>query len=400
MKIYKQSLAALIIIYVMVMAGCEYDGPTAQWKLVEEETDSPRITEVVPSVAVPGVNFLTINGENFTDDPSKVSVYINGYNAEIVDFSNSSIKIRRPDRSADSLSIKVQVYGAVNLGRWEPYTITSVYEPIGQFLTGTSLGCLAVDKDENVYVAENTATRDIYKITPSGEKTLIANADRAIRGAAMDANGKLYFFRDRREIYVVEPDTVALYATLSKNVGIGVFDSYGTLYASGNRADINIVTSDLSIKQAGFYPSDEIICLRVFDNFLYALIELSSSDESHPEMAIWRHQILDAQGDLGDAELVFDWASAGEEYAESTPATFTIESTGGIYIGSDNEAPILYYNQSTKKMEAIYKGIIPSAAMKLLWGNGNYLYMIYSGGSSDYNLFRIDMGHPEDRDYY
>lgn len=399
MKIYKQILAALIIIFIVVTAGCEYEGPTAQWKLVEEETDSPTITEVVPSVAVAGVNYLTINGENFTDNQDKVTVHINGYNAEIVDFSNSSIKIRRPDRSGDSLSIKVSVYGAVNLGKWEPYTITPVYEPYGQFLSGTPLGCLAIDKDENVYVVENTATLEVYKITPSGEKTQIGNADGLIQGAAIDPNGKLYLFRNVKDIYVVESDTVHIYATVSKRVNTGVFDSHGTLYASGRRADINIVQPDLSTKQAGFYSSDEIFCLRIVDNYLYALIELRSSDESHPEMAIWRHQILDDQGNLGDAELVFDWASAGEAYTESTPATFTIDSEGGIYIGSDNVAPILYYNPSTEKIDEIYKGIIPSSATKLLWGNGNYLYMVYSGGSSENDLFRIDMGRPEDRDF-
>ena len=116
-------------------------------------------------------------------------------------------------------------------------------------------------------------------------------------------------------------------------------------------------------------------------------------------MAIWRHQILDDQGNLGDPELVFDWASAGEAYAESEPATFTLDTEGGIYIGSDNAAPILYYDPSTGHMDDIYKGILPSAVTKLLWGNGDYLYMIYSGGPTDYNLFRIDMGRPQDRDF-
>lgn len=399
MKIYKPILAAFIIIFIVVMAGCEYDGPTAQWTNVVEETDSPAITEVVPSVAVAGVNYLTINGINFSEDPEKVSVYINGYQSEIVDFSSSSIKIRRPDRSGDSLSIKVNVYGAVNLGRWEPYTITPVYDSYGEFLSGTALGCLAIDKDENVYVVENTSTREVYKITPTGEKTLIGNADAAIQGAALDANGKLYLFRNNKNIYAVETDTLAIYATVAKNVNSGVFDSHGTLYASGKSADINVVLPDGSARQAGFYARDEIFCLRIFDNYLYALIELRTSDETHPELAIWRHQILDAQGNLGDAELVFDWAATGEDYAESVPETFTIDTKGAIYIGSDNAAPILYYNPSTQTIDQIYKGIIPASAAKLLWGNGNYLYMIYSGGSSDNDLFRIDMGSPEDRDF-
>jgi len=373
--------------------ACEWDGPTAQWDLVEQETDSPTITEVMPSVAVAGINFITINGENFGDNQDNVSVYINGYNAEIVDFSSTSIKIRRPDRSGDSLSIKVNVYGAVNLGRWEPYTITPVTEPFGQFLSGTEIGCLAIDEDENLYVVENTTTREVYKITPNNEKILLGNADPLIRDAAIHTDGTLVLFGNRKDIYHVEADTVSVYATVESNVYTGTFDSNGILYASGRRADINIILPD-SIRLAGLYDADEIFCLRAVNDYLYALVELRSGS---PAIAIWRHQILDDQGNLGGAEIVFDWASAGEAYADSEPATFAVDSDGGIYIGSDNASPILYYDPSTGDMEDIYKGIIPSAATHLTCGNGNYLYMVYSGDSED--LFRIDMGNPGDRDF-
>ena len=388
-------LAALLLL----MAGCEWNGPTSQWKLVEPEADSPVITEVDPSVAVAGMNYIIIHGENFTDNQENVSVYISGYQTEIADFSNSLIKVRRPDRSGDSLSIRVDVFGDVNLGRWEPYTITSVYEPYGEFLSGNPLACLVIDEDENIYVAENTTAHDVYEISAGGEKKVLGHGNSTMYGAAISPNGKLLIFSNNEEIYSVEPDSLMLYATAAENVKIGVFDSQGILFAGGNRADINIVLPDLTTKTAGLYPRDEILCLRVVDNMLFALISLRSPDASHPAMAIWRHQILDDQGNLGNAELVFDWASAGEAYAESSPATFTIDSEGGFYIGSDNAATLLYYNPSTGDMDEIYKGIIPSGATKLLWGNGNYLYMVYSAGSSENDLFRIDMGRPQDRDF-
>ena len=384
---------------LLVMAGCEYDGPTSQWTLVEEESDSPTITEVVPSVAVPGVNYLTIHGENFTDNQENVNVYINGFLAEIADFSETSIKIRRPDRSGDSLSIKVNVFGAVNLGRWEPYTVEPVREAYGEFLSGTPLGCLAIDDDENVYVVENTTTHEVYKVTQNGVRSMIGQCPISVQGAAVDPNGKLFLFGNRKDIYCVEADSIPIYATVEKNVNTGVFDNYGTLYASGRRADINIILPDLSVKQAGFYTNDEVFCFRVVDNSLYALAELRNPDETHPAIAIWRHQILDDQGNLGAAELVFDWASAGEAFLESEPATFSLDSEGGIYIGSDHTSPILYYDPSTGSTEEIYKGILPSAVTKLVWGNSNYLYMVYSGSSSENDLYRIDMGRPQDRDF-
>ena len=398
---YKSLLLLGLVVLLIVMTGCEYDGPTAQWKMVQEETDSPQITEIVPaSEAVAGVNYITINGENFTDNRENVQVYINGYNAEIVDFSSSSIKIRRPNRVGDSLSVKVDVYGAVNLGIYEqPYKISSVCETYGDFLSGTALGSLAIDTDENLYVVENTTTREIYKISPSGEKTLLGNADRAMNDGTLDNNGKLYLFANRKDIYVVETDTVGIYATVEKNVTTGAFDANGTLFTSGKKAGINIVAADLTTTQNKIYVNDEVFCLRIKNNTLYVLVQFKSPDEAHPEFSLWRHTILDAQGNLGDGELVFDWALAGGDYAESIPSSFTIDSKGGVYIASDNPSPILYYNPTSGTKDAVYKDILPSPAQKVLWGNGNYLYLVYSGGSSDNNLYRVDMGIPENRDY-
>ncbi|MBN1783134.1 IPT/TIG domain-containing protein [bacterium] len=384
---------------LLVVAGCEYDGPVSQWDLVGEETDSPVITEVVPAAAVPGANFLTIVGDHFTDNQENVSVYINGYQAEIVDFSRSSIRIRRPDRSGDSLAIRVNVFGAVNLAKWEPYIISPVYESYGGFISGTALGCLAVGQDEHVYVVENSTAHDIFEVPPDGERQLLGQAPYAIQGGAVRSDGKLVLFANRKDIYDVGSDSVTVYATVDKNVYTGAFDSYGNLYTSGRRTDINIVLSDLSIKKANLYANDEVFCIRIEDDAFYALVQLRSPDESHPEIAVWRHPILDDQANLGDAELIFDWALAGEAYAETVPETFTMDSEGGIYIGSDNVSPILYYNPATGGVDEIYKGIVPSSAAKLVWGSGNYLYMIYSSDASEDDLLRIDMGNPQDRDF-
>ncbi|MBN2105009.1 hypothetical protein JW835_13290 [bacterium] len=52
------------------------------------------------------------------------------------------------------------------------------------------------------------------------------------------------------------------------------------------------------------------------------LAELGEPDENNPEVAFCRHRILDAGGNPGDREMVFDW-SANSDYAEFTPFHFT-----------------------------------------------------------------------------
>jgi hypothetical protein len=83
-----------------------------------------------------------------------------------------------------------------------------------------------------------------------------------------------------------------------------------------------------------------------------------------------------------------DWAQTGE-FANSTPACLTFSASGTIFIGSDYTHPILILN-SDGTQDILYKNIIPDDATKLVWGNGNYLYMILDG--SEKNVLRIDMG--------
>jgi hypothetical protein len=400
MNAYKQ-IPVILSVLTALITGCEYDGPTAMYNKKRTHTAPPVITQMNPDKeAQAGVNYITISGERFSNDVNNEKVYIDGYQAEIVTHSETAITIRRPDRSGDATAVKISVFGALELAIYEPYKIDPVSAAFGAFLSGDELAAIDVDKNENVYIIENNTIRNIYKITPEGEKTIIGNANAPVLDATLAPNGNIVVFEKKKEIYVLDVahgvDSLGVYATVSKNVTRGCFDPSGNLYTSGLKGSgLFVVKPDLSSKTTGLYASDEILCIRVHDNYLYLLVKLTTFDEANPQLAIWRHAILDVDGNLGDRSLVLDWAASGE-FGQSTPNTFTFSDDGKIYVGTNYVHPIMFFDPQDGKKDIVYKGILQSSAEKLVWGNGHYLYMIL--GKSNWNLIRIDMGSPDLRD--
>ncbi len=77
-----------IITSLVIITGCEYDVTDPQWEKPYSSPPTPQITSIEPAGgAAPGINYITINGENFLDVPNTNGVYFSNITAEIV--SNS-----------------------------------------------------------------------------------------------------------------------------------------------------------------------------------------------------------------------------------------------------------------------------------------------------------------------
>lgn len=391
MKIKKMFYVGILMAALIVaITGCEYDAPTAMYYEKQKPTIQTSITQLDPSnEAGPGVNYITIIGENFSSEREKNKVYFDGFQAEIVDNSEASIKVRRPNRSGDSITVKVVTEGALLLAEHRPYRIPPAYTAYGDFIGNDELSAVAVDKDENVYVIQRTP-REIYKITPAQEKTLLGEASATVTGAKIGPGGDLFLLMNQRTISRVNVNTgeETEWIDLGKRISYGDFDSDGNFYVSGRRVGITAIAPDLTTKTIDVYLRDEIFCMRVYNGYVYLLVETAAPDENTPRLAIWKHKILDSAGTLGDKELALDISTTGE-YAESTINDFTFSQDGTIYIGTDYAQPVLMVKPDGSR-DMFYKSILPTSAVKLVWGNGTNLYMIQGGDQR--NLLRIDMG--------
>jgi hypothetical protein len=402
-------LFLFVIPVIVIITGCEYEGPTAMYYQKHDPTSPPVINRLEPDlIATAGFNYITIHGENFADnsnwvyfsyiDEENKAVVING---EIIESSTTSIKVRRPNLVHDSITVKVATKDALLFDEYGPYQIDPVNEDFGGFIEEVNLSAIAVDALENVYVFRQYSPFTIYQITGDGTRTIVGYMDGSVYDVRIRPDGKWILIMNNSTIYqreIVGGDTVVTeYADVGKSVRFGDFDSHGNLYSGGiSRSDLYVVPSGETVGTGSGHYEDKFYCIRVSEDqgteYVYALVELRNPDENNPEIAIWRNEILDASGSLGARELVLDWSATGA-FANSAANTFAVrEDEDGtiIYVGSDSEEdPILIFDPDKNSQDILYKEILPSPATILEWGTGRYLYMIMG---DHWTFQRIDMG--------
>ncbi len=400
-----------VILFIVIITGCEYKGPTALYYQEHDPTSTPKINQLEPDlIATAGFNYITILGENFADTSMYNWVYFTYMdeddkevvaNGEIVESSTTSIKVRRPNLVYDSITVKVVTKDALLFDEYGPYQIDPVNEDFGGFFEALNLSAIAEDNLGNVYVFQQYSPFNVYQITNDGTRTVIDQMSGSVYDARIRPDGKWILIMNNSTIYqreIVGGDIVVTeYADVGKSVRFGDLDSNGNLYSGGiSRSDLYIVTSGNSVGVGSGYYGDKFYCIRVSKDqgteYVYALVELRNPDDNNPEIAIWRNEILDASGSLGERELVLDWSQTGN-FADYAANTFTIrEDEDGtiIYIGSDSEEdPILIFDPDKNNQDILYKDILPSPATILEWGTGRYLYMIMG---DQWTVQRIDMG--------
>lgn len=376
-----------VIIFLLMGAACEFKVTEPGWYDDHANPVVPKITGLDPDKSAPaGFNYIKIIGENFASEEGKNQVYFDNVAAEVLEFSSSSLTVRRPKIVSDSVTVKVSSADALVVAKYSPYKIDKVFDPYGQFIENLQLNTIAVDKSENVYICQNSP-RTVFKLTPDGQKMELAESQRIVKDAKISPAGKLLLLAANNQITQMDTETgeETNWVNAGKRVSYGDFDANGYFYAGGRRTDLVIIAPDLTTKLADVYASDEILSVRVYNDFIYLIVSGTS-----PEMAIWRHHI-GAGGVLGEKELVLDWAESGD-FADAEPKSLTFSADGILYVATSNASPIMmiYPDYINGRRDIMYKGILPSTVESFHWGTGHDLYMICGG--SNWLVYRVDMG--------
>jgi len=388
-------------LWVWMTTGCEYKVAEPMWKKPYVSPPEPKITSVEPpNEAGPGVNYITIYGTHFPSSKDSVKVYFNSVKAEIVSADTNFITVRRPNLVSDSCVIKVAPDRALVVAKFGPYRIPSVFEPYGGFVENKALTSLTIDKSGNFYVIEKDS-RNIYQITPLGEKTTLGitpgappfrirvapDGNLILLGNANTADpsyGTIYKFD-----VLTKEGTTWLRLSGGKKVSCGDFDANGILYAGGKKSDLLVIKPDFTVQPTGLYAQDEILDIKVVERETPCIYLLVKGTQA-PILAIWKHA-LGSDGTIGPKELVLDFAVTGE-YATYTPKSIAISGAEKkiVLIGTDAPSPILMYDEERQQVDILYKGIIPSYCQQLAWGSGPEVYMILAG--TEWNLLKINVG--------
>jgi hypothetical protein len=369
------------------IAGCEYKVQEPAYYEPHASVPTPAITRLIPDgTAGAGVNTIEVQGENFSATAARNRVYFGKTEAEVVSASPTSLVVRRPNVTG-TLAVTVVPFDAISVARFASYTVDTVYELFGGFIEKKQIGAMTVDGADNVYVfLKGTAPFTVYRVDPAGQRTEVGVLTKALTDAVAAPDGQLALFYNNTKIVKLNPQdgVESDWVKLAKKTTTGDFDDNGILYAGGSKSDLYAVLPDGSSKAANVYASQDIKDVQVHGTSVYVLAENAAGT---PAVAVWKHAILDAAGNLGPAELVLDRANAGLA-ATTVLKELTFSADGTLYIGTDAANPVLFMT-ANGQADLLYKGILPSPAEKLACGSGRYMYMVRG---DKWELVRIDLG--------
>jgi len=406
MKATRILMAAAFIAAMAFTAvvGCKYDVAEPLWDQPPGSSLITTISSIQPPQATPGVNTITIFGTNFTGvfDTSSIhnpyvdtsftynGVFFDNMPGEVIAYTSTSVTVRRPNLASDTCTVKVAPKQALVAGRLKPYRIDPVLLRYGSFLDNVQLSAVAVDQSENVYVIE-ASSRTISKVTPGGNKTILATAPLPPTDARIGPDGKLYLPAANRIINAVDVQTGAIRlwrrCPSGKIIKFGDFDVNGNFYGAGIRTDLVIMPPDSTFRNAGFYSALEVLAVRVYNRYVYVAARTGLNPAT-----IWSHPI-DSSGNVGAQELVLDMSLTGD-FASRNIQAITFSANGTMYIATDAPDPILVFDPASGSLDYFYKNILPPYCKQFYWGSQTFIYMI-SGNTSpaqEWTLHRVDLG--------
>jgi hypothetical protein len=419
MKFYSFLISAafLLALSSVVIIGCKYDVAEPLWDKPAAGGITVTITSIEPVQAVPGVNTITIHGSGFTGaaDTSVVhnvatgrdtaivynGVTFNGVKAEIMECSSTSIKVRRPNLTGDSITVNIATSIALVEAKSSIYKIDPVMERYGAFLDNFQVDAVVVDSAENVYViADAAAPCRVFQVTPGGH-TQVGTTLRAPMDAKIGPDGRLYYVGNNtsgfRDIDVVNLQTGIAslwYHHASVYFTCFDFDANGFIYAGSNRTRslLKINTTHSAISSAADYTQDSILAVRVYNGYVYSVVQ------RFPALTVSRSLIADTSAAVGAKELVLDLTQVGMSLRNIVKSLAFSADGSKMYIGVAGTNSILIATDamnipiSSDRVDILYKGILPTYCKHFCIGDRMYMLSGNTSPAVPWDLYRVDVG--------
>ena len=375
------SLPRFILPISLFIFYCEDPNyPENIWDENDQGNASPSISSVEPEAAFAGIDTLTISGQNFSENASENLVYFNNMLGEVVNATSTSLSVITPNLVSDSVQIRVAVQGAFLFADHSSlYTLTAAVLDYGPFDQFTDIFSLDLDRDENLIVSlDGTPNAEFWIVDTNQDSAVWSGALAKGSGMKLGPTGSVYFVNYQRFLYKDEQGTPKenseIFKRLNGNATDLDFDSYGNLFVGGAGSTIDVVDINddggltSGVTEAKNLDTLDILSLKVLNDYLYVLTTTVASDQS-----IYKMQILDDSGSLGDLELVFDWSAYTNKL--SSALCFTLSESGDLFVGSDSDDQPLTYIQNGNA-RGFYSSILTAPISYMAWGNSNYLYLI------------------------
>ncbi len=407
----KYLLISAFLLFTMFLAGCNEEPQESLWSMKPryEVLPDPTITSVVPEKgAYAGIDEVTIVGTNFLTEVSKVKVYFDNVPAQVVNSTQTEIKVIAPVIAGDSIIIKVQIDGALQYAAYQPgYKVEFAEGEFGGITGQSNAYGIAIDLDENLYVSLGEGK--IVKIDQDGNQEDYVTTEQGVDGfyssMKIGPNGDLFASRTKY-IYKAPAGGGSMYkftvTKLKQAINDIDFGPYGDIYVAAKKGIYFVQLADSSGSLAMAYDNFILNAIRVYDGYVYVAGSYSSFSSTPVKEGIWRNQILGPGGQLGATELVIDWEHSFDSPTYPKILAITFAEDGYMYVGADstdNADAITVIpangNNSYSIGDAypLYQAVLMPPSAKFCWGNDQYLYVNRKSLDNDLaRIIKITMG--------
>jgi len=390
--------AVLALLPVVFLAACDTGPADSLYAPDRQPLPDPVISSVAPAgSALAGVDRVTITGENFSTTPGNNFVYFGDDKAQVLSATATQLVVLPKAVPAESVDIRVSVIGedvgAENFSNAFTYRMDPAYTTFGSVSKLESPSAITTDDAGVIYMGLVSAgiSSGFKTIQTDGTRGDFAATTFQWRGLALGPDGLLYAARGIRALFHFaeggNQQTFAALTPSSLRLSTITFDPDGNAWTGGDNEEIIRVASDRTVGRYAFVAN--VTALKVFDGALYAVASTAADG-----YAVWRFP-MDANNDLGSAEMVFD--IDGELGPGVASEALAFAADGTMYLGTDRTDPLEVIHPDGSH-ETMYPGVLAhpagvpsSAVLDLAWGEDPYLYMLRERSGDDAEvLIRID----------
>lgn len=361
---------AVVTLLLILAVGCDTTpGPT----LYDEDRpfrEDPVIAGIEPeNAALAGIGTVTINGENFSEEPAENLVYFDDERVEVISASPTQLVVASPNLPGSGLSVRMSVVGSENFSNTVPYTLEPAVREVGDIADFEESFAITLDDEFNLYASiyANNASLGILRILPDGTREVFSSA--AVRWDAIEfgPDGQMYGVRNAGAIYRFpqeggEPQTWANTGNRAVRFTALTIDENGIIWVGGRGG--SIYSADAAGTLTAFPFEGTVRSLVEFDGDLYALA-LVEGEYTVTRLAI-------NNGTLGEAEPYFNLTEA----MGSSVIGLSLAATedGALIVGTNADDPLVLVEPDGTH-ETFYPGLIDPPAISLAWGEGTTLYL-------------------------
>jgi len=352
---------------IALVAGCDTDPASSLYDPDVETKPDPVITTVdPPSVAIAGVDVVTLTGENFSEAIEENLVYFGDVRGILLEASPTVLQVLSPNRPQPELLLRVAILGAENFSNAINYTLEPAWQPYGDIADFEEPLTITSDMAGNVYASLLSDGRSlgVVRIEPLGVRTIFAASTFLWSSIVFDSNGALYTARGVRALFrFTEGSGQEVFVVIQDNtvkLDVVCFDEDGNLWSGGQSQHVYRITTEKAVHQ---YPFDaEVQDIVYFSGHLYTLVY----QDGHSRIV--RFAISDS-GDLVSGEIFYDFGETSYEIF-----SLAINTQGVLFVGTSAEDPVRFVRPD-QSSDVLYPGVLPSPAISFAWSAGE-LYMV------------------------